>query len=334
MLHRCRSLPFVQILVTGAAGFIGSHLAEALVRRGDQVVGLDDLNPYYDPSTKRRNLAAIERSSATENFTSIIGDIRDKALIDPLFDEFRFDAVAHLAAMPGVRASTKDPLLYLDVNMNGTVVLLEAARKAENSPNFVFASSSSVYGDSTDLPFEESARCDRPQAPYPASKRAGEILGNSYHQAYGQDFTALRFFTVYGPRNRPDMFAFKLADNISKGTEVVLYDPDRMKRDWTFVDDIVAGTVAAIDKRLGYEVINLGRGEPVLLADFVRQIEESTGKTATVTAAPKPPEDMISTHADISKARRLLDYKPSVGLGEGVAAFLDWYRQEVSASTA
>jgi UDP-glucuronate 4-epimerase len=196
-------------------------------------------------------------------------------------------------------------------------------------PRFVFGSTSSVYGASRQVPFGESDPCDRPLAPYAASKRAAEMLGYSYHHLYGLQFTVLRFFTVYGPRSRPDMMTYKLAESIFHGREVPLYDRGQIYRDWTFVGDIVRGVLAAVDRPLGYEVINLGRGEPVLLADFVRLVEERTGRPARLVPAPKPDEDMPYTCADIAKARRLLAYDPRVSVAEGVARFLEWYERAV-----
>ena len=316
----------MQVLVTGAAGFIGSHVTEALLGRGDEVVGLDNLNDYYDPARKRRTLAEIQEGAASpDRFRFVEGDVRDRTLIDELFAASSFDAVAHLAAMPGVRASLDNPALYVDINLNGTIVLLEAARNLTTPPNFVFASTSSVYGETKVIPFVETDPCDRPLAPYPASKRAAELLGFTYHHIYGMDFTAVRFFTVYGPRNRPDMMAYKLADNIVRKTELALYNDGQMYRDWTFVEDITSGVVAAIDRRLGYEIVNLGRGEPTLLADFVALVEKRLGKDSTLKPEPMPAADMSNTYADISKARELLDYRPVVSVPEGIDALLDWY---------
>jgi UDP-glucuronate 4-epimerase len=325
------------ILVTGAAGFIGSHVTQSLLARGDTVIGLDNLNDYYDPARKRANLEEVQRFMFhVLRFTFIEGDIRDRELIRHLFEEYRFDAVVHLAAMAGVRVSIEDPALYYDVNLNGTLVLLDAAVgrllsaiSYSPSANFVFASTSSVYGATRQIPFVETDPCDRPLAPYPASKRAAELLGYTYHHLYGLNFTALRLFTVYGPRGRPDMMAYKVADNIFFGREVPLYNNGQMHRDWTYIDDIVSGIVAAVDRPLGYEVINLGRGEPVLLADFVRLIEELTGRKANLTPAPMPEADIPYTYADISKARRLLGYNPTISVQEGVARFLEWYEQAV-----
>lgn len=317
-----------RFLVTGAAGFIASHVSQALLARGDAVVGLDNLDPYYPVERKRANLAEIAASPGGERFVARIGDLRDRALLAELFAEHRFDGVAHLGAMAGVRASVEDPYHYLDVNLVGTLALLDAAR-AHGRPNFVLASTSSVYGHTTRHPFVEDDPADRPLAPYPASKRAAEMLGFTYHHLHGLDVTAVRFFTVYGPRGRPDMMAYKLLDSIDTGREVPLYNGGRMRRDWTFVSDIAAGVVAALDRRLGYEVINLGRGRPVVLSDFVTAIEALAGKRARLVDAPMPAADIESTEADIGKARRLLGYAPVVDVDEGTRSFYAWYRAAV-----
>ncbi|RME46983.1 MAG: SDR family NAD(P)-dependent oxidoreductase [Chloroflexi bacterium] len=327
----------MRILVTGAAGFIGSHVAEALLQRGDTVIGLDNLNDYYDPARKRANLAELQRSIPhTGRFTFVHGDVRDQGLVTRLFAAYRFDAVVHLAAMAGVRASIEDPQLYYDVNLNGTLVLLDAAvgrpatKDQETSvSNFVFASTSSVYGNTTQIPFVETDPCNGPLAPYPASKKAGELLGHAYHHLYGLNFTALRFFTVYGPRGRPDMMAYKVLDNIFFGRQVPVYNNGQMHRDWTYIDDIVAGVVAAVDRPLGYEIINLGRGEPVLLADFIRLVEEAAGRPSHLIPRPMPAADIPYTYADVSKARRLLGYTPQTSVEAGVQRFWQWYREAV-----
>jgi UDP-glucuronate 4-epimerase len=234
--------------------------------------------------------------------------------------------------MAGVRASIADPHLYYDVNLIGTLNLLECAR-AHSVGSFVFASTSSVYGDTHQIPFVESDRCDHPLAPYPASKRAAEMLGFSYHHLYQQNFTALRFFTVYGPRGRPDMMAYKVLDSIFLDREIPLYNDGQMHRDWTYVQDIVSGIVAAVDRPMGYEAINLGRGDPVLLADFVQLIEDLAGQEARLVARPMPDADIPYTYADIGKARRLLGYDPQVSVKEGVARFWKWYQQTVLGQT-
>lgn len=317
------------ILLTGAAGFIGSNTASALLRRGDVVVGIDNLNDYYDPARKHSNLQEVrEGAPDPEKFIFSETDIRDEAGVGALFGRYTFDAVVHLAAMAGVRASIEDPKLYFDVNLGGTLNLLQAGR-AHGQPLFVFASTSSAYGPTTQIPFVETDHADRPLAPYPASKRAAELLGHSFHHLFGQHFTALRFFTVYGPRGRPDMMAYKVLDNIFHGTEVPLYNGGQMHRDWTYVDDIVRGVVAATDRPLGYEVINLGRGEPTLLSDFVQLIEAQADRPARLIDRPMPPADIEYTYADISKARELLGYDPQVRVQDGVAQFYQWYRRAV-----
>ncbi len=317
------------ILVTGAAGFIGSHVAQAFLMRGDTVVGLDNLNDYYDPACKRSNLDEIRRAvDNAPRFTFVQGDVRDQATLSALFDRHPFESVVHLAAMAGVRASTEDPHLYYAVNLIGTLNLLEQARP-RGVGSFVLASTSSVYGATRQIPFVETDPCDRPLAPYPASKRAAEMLGFSYHHLYGQHFTALRFFTVYGPRGRPDMMAYKVLDNIFFGRQVPLYNNGQMHRDWTYVDDIVAGIVAAADRPMGYEVMNLGRGEPVLLADFVHLIEELAGREAQLVPAPMSDADVSYTYANVDRAHRLLGYTPAISVREGVTRFWHWYRQVV-----
>jgi UDP-glucuronate 4-epimerase len=313
-----------RILVTGSAGFIGSHTVEQLLARGNSVVGLDNLNDYYDPARKRKNVEEVKASAPDPSrYEFIQGDIRDRSLVRNLL-QTGFDAVVHLAAMAGVRVSVDDPWLYYDVNLGGTLNLLDAAREF-GKPNFVFASTSSAYGATTTVPFVETDPCDRPLAPYPASKRSAELLGFSYHHLHGIDFTALRFFTVYGPRGRPDMMAYKVFDSMRLGNEVPLYNGGQMRRDWTYVSDIAAGIVAASERRLGYEIINIGRGEPVLLADFVTSLEALAGHKARLVSSPMMAADVAYTYADISKARRLLGYEPTVTVHEGVRRFYEWY---------
>lgn len=313
-------------LVTGAAGFIGSHTAIALLRRGHRVIGLDNYNDYYDPTRKRANTVAVEAVGG--DFEMIEGDIRDRDLVERLFRAHPLDAVAHFAAMAGVRISVENPWLYYDVNVTGTLNLLDAASR-HGRPNFVFASTSSAYGRTERVPFVETDNADRPLAPYPASKRAAELLGHSYHHIQGLDFTALRFFTVYGERGRPDMMAYLVFESMRHGRRLPLYNGGRMYRDWTHVDDIVSGVVAALDRRLGYEVINLGRGEPVLLSDFVVGLEKLTGKKANFVHEPMMAADVSYTYANADKARRLLDYAPSVSVDEGIRRFYEWYVEAV-----
>jgi len=312
----------MKVLVTGAAGFIGSHLAEKLARRGDEVVGLDNFNDYYDPARKRDN---ERRLNAYPNFRMIEADIRDRSRMFDIFEAEKFDAVAHLAAMAGVRNAMAHPDLYVEVDLNGTQHLMDAARAAGTVGNFVFASTSSVYGNTRQIPFVETDPCARPLQPYAAAKRAAEILGYSYHHLYGMNFTAIRFFTVYGPNGRPDMMAYLVAESVSKGIQIPLYEGGQMYRDWTYVDDITEGVAAAIDRPLGYEIINLGRGEPVLLKKFVGMIEALAGRKANVVSKPMLAADFVRNEADISKARKLLGYEPKVSVEAGVQAFWEWY---------
>ena len=308
---------------------------QALLERGNTVVALDNLNSYYDAARKRANMAEVSSGAPDPaRLTLIEGDIRNRELVERLFADYAFDVVVHLAAMAGVRASIEDPSLYFDVNLVGSLVLLDAAvgrvaERRERMPIFILASTSSVYGNTNQIPFVETDPCGRPLAPYAASKRAAELLGFSYHHLYGLDVTVLRFFTVYGPRGRPDMMAYKVADSIFLGRNVPLFNGGQMFRDWTFVGDIATGVVAATERPLGYEILNLGRGEPVLLADFVHSIEELTGRKANLTPAPPPDTDMLSTHADTTKAAQLLGYHPMVSVGEGVQRFMDWYERAV-----
>jgi UDP-glucuronate 4-epimerase len=306
-------------LVTGAAGFIGSHVAEVLLLRGDRVIGLDNLNDYYSPQQKLANVAVLR---AHENFAFLRGDIREDACLEQVGP---IDGIVHLGAMAGVRASVEQPAYYYDVNLLGTLKLLQMAQ-AQRVRQFVFASTSSVYGRTQQIPFVETDSADRPLAPYPASKRAAELLGHSFFHLHQVPFVALRFFTVYGPRGRPDMVAYRLLDSMFFGAEMPLYNGGQMYRDWTYVADIAAGVVAALDSDLTFEIINLGRGEPVLLQDFVEHIERLVGRRAEVHSAPMLAADIEYTYADITKAKRLLGYRPRVSVAEGTARFWEWYR--------
>ncbi len=312
----------MKVLVTGAAGFIGSHLADKLLARGDEVVGLDNFNPYYDPARKRAN---AQRLQAYASFRLVEADIRDRERMLALFEVERFQAVAHLAAMAGVRNAIENPALYMDVDLVGTQHLMDAARFTDVG-NFVFASTSSVYGNTQQLPFVETDPCDHPLQPYAAAKRAGEMLGYTYWHLYGLNFTALRFFTVYGPFGRPDMMAYLTADSIVKGKSVPLYDGGHMYRDWTYVADITDGVVAAVDRPLGYEIINLGRGHTILLKEFVELLESLAGQRGNFIHQPRTAADVPRTFANIDKARALLGYNPQVSVQEGVRAFWEWYR--------
>jgi UDP-glucuronate 4-epimerase len=330
----------VAILVTGAAGFIGSHAAARLLRRGDDVIGLDNFDAYYSPERKRRNIREVEGEAIRPGqFELVEGDIRDRPLLARVFEQHSISAVVHLAAMAGVRASVEDPWRYYDVNLTGTLNLLEAVREragrsGDPPANFVLASTSSAYGRTEVTPFIETDAADRPLAPYAASKRAAELLGFTYHHLHRLDFTALRFFTVYGPRGRPDMMAYKVLDSAFGGEAVPYYGGGQMYRDWTYVDDIVAGVIAAADRRLGYEIINLGRGEPVLLADFVGALQLLSGKAPHLVDTPMIDADVSATCADIEKARRLLGYAPQVNVQTGVQRFFEWYVEQAGPGAA
>ncbi len=312
-----------KILVTGAAGFVGSCVANKLIQRGDQVIGIDNFNDYYDPAQKRANEARLNQHP---KFRMIEADIRDRERMLAIFSEERFDTVAHLAAMAGVRNAVRFPELYIEVDFNGTQHLMDGARFSDVQ-NFVFASTSSVYGDTKQIPFIETDACDRPLQPYSAAKRAAEILGYTYHHLYHLNFTALRFFTVYGHHNRPDMMVYLVADSITKGTQIPLYEGGEMWRDWTYVDDIADGVILALDKPLGYEIINLGRGVPTRLKDFVEILEELAGGNGNFIHKPKIAADMLTTYSDTSKAKKLLGYDPQTTVLEGVSAFWDWYKE-------
>ena len=310
-------------LVTGGAGFIGGHVAEALLKRGDRVVVIDNFNDYYDPAIKRRNAA---RLSDYDNCVIIKGDIRDTALVDRVFAENGISHVAHLAAMAGVRESVQQARLYMDVNVTGTLNLLEAS-KAANIAQFVLASTSSVYGKTKMLPFVETDSADRPLAAYPASKRAAELLAHTYHNLAYMQVTALRFFNVYGPAGRPDMMPWRLMEATQTGEEIKLFNGGDIHRDWTYIADTVKGVLAALDKRLGYEVINLGCGAPISLKEFVQIIEEFAGKCINTVSVSTPPSDPPITFCDNSKARELLGFAPATTIREGLRQTWEWYRE-------
>jgi UDP-glucuronate 4-epimerase len=313
------------ILVTGAAGFIGSILTETLLQRGQRVVAIDNFNDYYDPARKRANIVSFQNN---HNLSLYEVDICEAETIEQIFAQYKPQAVAHLGAYGGVRYSIGRAKLYTEVNFVGTVNLLEAARQNETQI-FVFASTSSVYGNTNQLPFIETDPCNLPLAPYPASKKAAEVMGYTYYNLHQLNFTALRFFSVYGPRGRPDMMPFMVTDRVVKGEEIKLFDAGQLKRDWTYVDDIVSGIIAALERPLGYEVINLGRGEPVLMADFVEIIEDLVGKKAILSTPPAPASEPKITFANIDKARRLLDYNPQTPVTDGLAQLWAWYQKEV-----
>ncbi len=315
----------MKILITGGAGFIGSSLTETLLNRGDTVIAIDNFNDYYSPARKRANVAPFLDHPHYHLHTA---DFRDRDSVETIFAEHRPDAVAHIGAMGSVRYSVKRPHLYNEVNITGTLNVLDAAQQS-GVQNFVFASTSSVYGQTNQIPFVETQSTDRPLAPYPATKKACEVLGHAYHNMHGLNFTALRFFNVYGPKGRPDMMPYIVTERLVKEEEIILFDNGKMRRDWTYIDDIISGVVGAIDRPLGYEIINLGRGEPVWMTDFIEMAEEITGKKAIINAVPAPASEPKVTFANVDKARRLLDYNPQTSVVEGLARFWEWYQKNV-----
>ncbi|MCC6931777.1 MAG: NAD-dependent epimerase/dehydratase family protein [Deltaproteobacteria bacterium] len=314
----------MKILVTGAAGFIGSNVVDALLARGDEVIGIDCFNDFYPVTRKEKNIATF---LANPKFTLYRESVCNKDKMFDIISSHRPAAIAHLAAYANVRYSIGRTPLYIENNVIGSVNLLEAAKEF-NVGNFVFASTSSAYGHSKILPFIETDACNEPLSAYPASKKMVELVGYTYHNLHQMNFTTVRFFSVYGPKGRPDMMPYMTTKNIFEGNEITLYDAGQMKRDWTYVADISAGVVAAIDKPLGYEIINLGRGEPVLMADFVSILENLIGKKAILKTPPAPVSEPKITFANIDKAKALLDYNPKTSIEEGLTKFWQWYQQE------
>jgi UDP-glucuronate 4-epimerase len=312
----------MNILLTGGAGFIGSHTVERLLTRGNTLTVLDDFNNFYDPALKRRNVAAF-----ASHVRLVDADICDLAALRPLFQTNRFDAIVHLAARAGVRPSIREPLLYTRVNIGGTQNLLELSREF-GVKKFIFASSSSVYGVNQKVPFAEDDPIFQPISPYAATKLAGEALGHVYHHLYGLDVVCLRFFTVYGPRQRPDLAIRKFTAAIAGGQPIEMYGDGTTRRDYTYIDDILLGVLAALDRPLGYQVINLGESRTVELRELVRLIEKELGCAAKIQSLPIQPGDVPLTYADISKARRLLDYKPQVSIEEGITRFVRWFKTQ------
>lgn len=310
-------------LVTGGAGFLGSRLTKQLLDRGEEVVVLDNFNNYYDPALKRRNVKWLGKHP---NLTVIEGDTRDRDTVETLFNQHTITHIAHMAAMPGVRASVKQAHLYWDVNLTGSTTLLEAAMRIADIQQVVLASTSSVYGKTENIPFVETDPADRPLAAYPASKRAMEMLGHTYYNLYDVPVTALRFFNIYGPMGRPDMMPLKLFNAAFTGKQMKLFNGGDIRRDWTYIDDAVDGVVAALDNPLGYEVINLGVGSPILLTDFVEIIEDLTGREINKISVPTPPSDPPITYCDNTKARDLLGFNPDVALPDGLRKTWEWFR--------
>ena len=314
----------MNFLVTGGAGFIGSHVCERLLRDGHSVWTFDDLNNFYDPQLKRANLRDIQ--SLARPFEFVQGDLTDTTALGELFSSVKFDQVIHLAARAGVRPSLQDPALYQRVNVEGTVNLLEAARK-HRIKKIIIASSSSVYGVNSRVPFSEGDPIFSAISPYAASKLACEALGHVYHHVYGMDIVMLRLFTVYGPRQRPDLAIRKFTTLIDAGKAIPVFGDGSTERDYTHVADTLEGIVACTQKEFGFEIFNLGESQTVKLGYLIELIETALGKKAIIDRQPAQPGDVPRTYADISRARTLLGYEPRVKIEEGIPKFVDWFRQ-------
>ncbi len=310
------------IYITGVAGFIGSHVAEALLRRGDRVFGLDNFDPFYDRSLKENNLSIL---AAIPGFSFTEGDIRDPSRLEGWGKQGPVEAVIHLAARAGVRPSVRDPVGYADVNVLGTARVLEWAR-GRGVPRLIFASSSSVYGGNRKVPFSEEDPVDHPVSPYAATKKSGELLCHAYSHLFGIDIAALRFFTAYGPRQRPEMAIHKFTRRLYEGQALSMFGDGGSRRDYTYIDDIVEGVIGALAAPPGYRVYNLGESSTTSLDDLVSLLERTTGIRATRNYLPPEPGDVPVTYADVSRARAEIGYAPKVGVEEGIRRFVDWYR--------
>ena len=317
----------MRVLVTGAAGFIGSHLCERLCARGDRVLGLDSFDPFYPRDVKERNVAGLR---ADPRFTLVEGDLRDPAVLAAAFQRAEPEVVVHLAALAGVRPSLMDPARYADVNVTGTQRVVDAVRAA-GARRLVFASSSSVYGLDSQPPFKESDPCLKPVSPYASTKRSGELLLFTAHHLYSLDVTCLRFFTVFGPRQRPDLAIHKFARRIAAGQPIELYGDGTTSRDYTFIDDILDGVVAAIDQPApepAFRIYNLGGSRPVPLAKLVDLLGAALGTKPVVTYGVEQPGDMKRTLADLKLSQKELGYAPKISMEEGIARFVDWLKKQ------
>jgi len=312
----------MRILVTGGAGFIGSHLVEKLLSLGHEVAILDDFNDFYDPQIKRQNITAVAKDVAIHHL-----DLRDSGAVRNLFHREKFEAIAHLAARAGVRPSIQNPQLYYDTNVDGTLHLLDAAR-VTGVERFIFASSSSVYGNSKTVPFSEDRQLIQTLSPYGATKIAGEFLCSTYSHLYGMRVVALRYFTVYGPRQRPDLAIHQFTRRIHAGKPIDQFGDGTTRRDYTYIDDIIQGTMAALNyDGPMFDIFNLGENETIQLRDLIAGIENALGEKAKINRLPEQPGDMPVTYADISKARKLLGYNPSTRLSDGLPRFIEWFLQ-------
>lgn len=310
------------ILVTGGAGFIGSHLVERLLARGNRVICIDNFDLFYAPEVKRNN---IQPFLANERFELVQCDIRNEGHLAKVLATHKIHSVVHLAARAGVRLSISNPTLYQHVNVGGTVSLLDLC-KDRGISNFIFGSSSSVYGACAKIPFRENEDSLRPVSPCGASKQAGELFCYTYHHLYHIPVTCLRFFTVYGPRQRPDMAIHKFTRLVDSGEPIPLYGDGSSGRDYTYISDVVDGIISALNRKFDFEIFNLGNSETTRLSRLVAMIEENLGKKANIERLPAQAGDVPTTCADVSKAQRLLDYRPKVGIEEGIQEFIRWYK--------
>ncbi len=313
----------MRTIITGAAGFIGSHLVDRMLADGHEVLAIDNFDPFYPEATKRANLAFATRHP---RFRLDTVDIRDAAGVERLMVAFRPEAIVHLAARAGVRPSIEDPALYAEVNISGTVHMLQAACRIEPRPKFVYASSSSVYGERADAPFRETDCVDHPVSPYAATKKTCELLAHTFHHLHGLPVTGLRFFTAYGPRNRPDLAIAKFASLIDRNQPVPMFGDGSSRRDYTFVGDIVDGIARAVQHCRTHHLYNLGNSDPVELRDMIAAIGVALGKTPRIERMPEQPGDVRQTFADISRARAELGYNPGTPLAVGLSRFVEWLR--------
>jgi len=316
------------VLVTGGAGFIGSHLSERLLKEGNSVVCLDNFDNYYDPDIKMRNVERIKKQFP-DRFAVIPGDIRNQEQLRDLFGKKKIDFIVHLAARAGVRPSIEQPLLYQDVNIRGTLVLLETCKEA-GIKNVVFASSSSVYGENQRVPFSEQDLDIQPISPYGATKRAGELLCYSYHHLYGMNIACLRIFTAYGPRQRPDMAIHKFTRMIDQGEKVPIFGDGSSRRDYTYIDDLIEGILGVLHHHRGFEIYNLGESQTTSLNELIGLIEKNLGKKTKIERMTTQPGDVSITYADIEKAKTKLGYRPKIDMEEGIKRFVEWYKENKS----
>jgi len=314
------------VLVTGGAGFIGSHLCGRLLKEGTTVICIDNFDSFYDPNIKIKNIEGMGKKFPNQ-FKLITGDIRSSEHLTETFKKNRIDSVVHLAARAGVRPSIDNPLLYQDVNIRGTIVLLEACKEF-GIKDFIFASSSSVYGENQRVPFSEEDLDIQPISPYGATKRAGELLCYSYHHLYGMNIASLRIFTAYGPRQRPEMAIHKFTRLIDQDEKIPIYGDGSARRDYTYIDDLIEGILAVMHHHRGFEIYNLGESQTTSLNELIHLIEEAFGKKANIEMLEPQPGDVSITYADISKAERKLGYHPKIKIEEGIKRFVEWYKAQ------